>query len=285
MLKQSDSQFCYPGTLYSERMHQVNEAVAIRVFTFEPAIDTKSIPIVLVPGLATVIESFHGVLKGVSKNNPVLYIETREKSSSRLSGQVTFNMESLSDDVLSVIHTSGFEENNYVLAGYSLGATAIVDCYQKLLKKPICVILIEPTPVFRLPIWSPILLYLAVPLYGILKPFAKWYLRNFKINVKDDHEILQITYRALDQADPHKLKNTLLSISGYTSWNRIATVDCPVLVVATSKDTMHEHSDIEKMAGMFVKSEYTDMENNTRTHSEEMAAVILEYVKKISKAC
>jgi pimeloyl-ACP methyl ester carboxylesterase len=263
-------------------MHQVNEAVAIRVFTFEPAIDTKSIPIVLVPGMATVIESFHGILKGVSKNNPVLYIETREKSSSRLSGQVKFDMESLGDDVISVIDKSGFEENNYVLAGYSLGATAIVDCYQKLLKKPICVILIEPTPVFRLPIWSPILLYLAVPLYSILKPFAKWYLRNFKINALDDHEILQITYRALDQAEPRKLKNTLLSISGYASWNRIETVDCPVLVVATSKDTMHEHSDIEKMAGMFVKSEYTDMENNTRTHSEEMATVILEYVKKIS---
>lgn len=266
-------------------MHQVNDWVAIRVLTFEPAIDTKSIPIVIVAGMATVIESFHGILKGVSKNNPVLYIETREKSSSRISGQVKFNMESLGDDILSIIHNSGLDENNYVLAGYSLGATAIVDCYLKLLKKPKCVILIEPTPVFRLPTWSPVLLYLAVPLYGILKPFAKWYLRNFKINARDDQEILQITYRALDQADPLKLKNTLDSISGYTSWNRIETVDCPVLVVATSKDTMHEHSDIEKMAGMFVKSEYIDMENNTRTHSEEMASVILEYVKKINKTC
>jgi hypothetical protein len=54
----------------------------------------------------------------------------------------------------------------------------------------------------------------AVIFSTVLKPTAKWYLRNFTINVKEDKEMYKYSSLALDNADPLKLRDTIPAIAG-----------------------------------------------------------------------
>lgn len=280
---QDYQQYCHPGTHCSEQMLPVNERVSLRMLSFLPASGPGNAPIVMVAGLSSVIESFKDVLVEITKDFPVYYIETREKSSSKISGKVRFDVETIGMDIEVVLRKLGIKENNYTLMGYSLGATVIVDRFANLTPRPGCILLMEPTPVFHYPKWSLLLIRFAVPLYPVLKPFAKWYLRNFQINTKEDREMALISSRALDQADPFKLKSTILSIANYTVWHRLGSVDCPVLIVATSKDKFHVHEEITRMTGSLKECGLIDMENNKRTHSAEMVMVIRNYINSLNK--
>ena len=273
--------YCYPGTRYSERMFDLDDQVSLRVISFEPSTASHNIPIVMVVGLSTMIESFRDILVELTKDFPVHYIETREKKSAKIKGRISFDVQAFGMDVVKIVSMLGVEANNYVLMGYSLGATAIADCHEYIESKPKCLLLMEPTPAFHYPKWSLRLIRFAVPLYFILKPAAKWYLRRFRINTKEDMEMYLISSRALDNADPLKLKNTILAIAGYSVWQRLETIECPALIVATSKDGLHDHEDIIRMTNGIKYAKYLDLETNKRTHDAEMAIVIRNYVNNL----
>lgn len=143
-------------------------------------------------------------------------------------------------------------------------------------------LLMEPTPVFHYPRWAlHTIRLLAVPVYPVLKPFAKWYLRTFTIDTKEDQELALISSRALDNADPRKLKNCILAIASYQVWPRLPEVDCPSLIIATSKDRFHVHEEINRMARTLRHCGIIDMENNKRTHDKEMGEVVRAYVESV----
>jgi pimeloyl-ACP methyl ester carboxylesterase len=271
-------QYCQQGTKCVERMIKVNENVSLNVVSFSPANNSNYCPIVMLGGLATLIESFRPLLGELTKDCEVHYIETREKSSSQISGKAKFDIETVGLDIVSIIQTLELKENNYMLFGYSFGATVIIDSYCHLESKPQCMLLLSPTPTFNYPAWSLPIIRLAVPLYPLLKPTAKWYLRNFQINRKEDNEMYLISSRALDKADPQKLKSTILSVVNYIVWERLKLIQCPTLIVATSKDGLHVHEDIKRMENFIKKSDYIDLENNKRSHSAELAIIIRNYL-------
>ncbi len=280
-LQSAFGSFAHPGTSIIESYLRVEDDVHIRTLCFKPAEKTDAMPMVLVTGLSTVIESFRGIMQGITAHHPVIYVETREKPSSRVTGTCSFDMDAFSADVCAAVAHHGLEENGYILAGYSLGAAAIMHGYAELHAKPHCVILAEPVPAFRFPAWSKPIVKGAVPLYPVVKPFVKWYLRNFMIDTKKDVEVMRIVERALDSADPVKLRNTMLAISGYEAWDRLDRIDRPTLIVATSRDTLHNHDDILRMSSLLQYSEWVDMEDNKRSHSREMAEVMRDYFRKI----
>jgi pimeloyl-ACP methyl ester carboxylesterase len=271
----------FTGTLITENMVEVAANVAIRLVTFTPEAGTTGMPVVMVVGLATRMESFRDILMELSKHVTIFYIETREKSSSEISGKACFDMNEHGRDIAKVIAGLDLFSAQYALMGYSFGATAILEAYPLLPAKPRAVLLMEPTPAFRYPAWAKLLIRLAVPLYPVMKAFAKWYLRQFYINTKDDAEMAVISSRALDHADPQKLRDSILAIAGYEVWDRLALVECPALIVATSKDGLHTHADIMRMATSLKKCSYVDMETNKRSHSAELAVVTLDYLEGI----
>jgi hypothetical protein len=73
----------------------------------------------------------------------------------------------------------------------------------------------------------------------------------------------------------------MLAISGYEAWDRLDRIDRPTLIVATSRDTLHNHDDILRMSSLLQYSEWVDMEDNKRSHSLEMAEVMRDYFRKI----
>jgi pimeloyl-ACP methyl ester carboxylesterase len=278
------TQVVHPGTGIETRNVAVDGHVSIRTIRFTPRAPGlgRRPPIVLVSGLSTVIESFKGVLVGLTETHTVVYVETREKPSSHISGKAGFDLDGFAADVEAAVSAHGFGTDGYVLIGYSLGAAAIMHGFAGLSRKPLCVILAEPTPVFRIPRWAIPLAHIGVPFFPAVRSFALWYMRNFKIDTEGDEEIMNIVRRALGSADPVKLRNTIASIAGRDMWDKLPLIDRPTLVVATSRDTLHEHSDIVRMGELLPDAELVDMEDNTRTHSAEMAQVAGDYLDRVT---
>ena len=120
------SEFCNPGTEYRDEMVSVSPNVSLRVVTFSPPQPSKNPPIVFVPGWITQMNSWQEVLRALTKDCTVYYIETREKISSRVKGKVAYSVEALAKDIAAFILNHGLKRNEYILFGSSLGATAMM---------------------------------------------------------------------------------------------------------------------------------------------------------------
>ncbi|MCX6225536.1 MAG: alpha/beta hydrolase [Bacteroidia bacterium] len=270
--------YCCPGTHISGQWFSVEDHVALRIVTFTPPGESKYYPVVFISGLASVLEGFKETLIGLTRDFQVYYVDTREKSSSRITGKVRFDVETFSSDLCVLVRLLGLEDGKYSMFGYSLGATVIVDSYTRLDAKPYCALLLEPNATFNYPAFAVVIMKLELPLLYLFKPVVKWYIRHFRINRKEDYDMYLISARSLDNAHPVRLRKTALGISGYKIWDKLGDFSCPTLIVGTSKDHFHSHDEVKRMIENLKNCTYTDLETNRRTHSAELGIVIRQYI-------
>jgi pimeloyl-ACP methyl ester carboxylesterase len=276
------SEFCHPGTEYRDEMVPVSPTVSLRVVTFSPSEPSNNPPIVFVPGWITQMISWQEVLRELTKDFTVYYIETREKISSNIKGKVAYSVEALAKDTAAFISDHRLTKNGYILFGSSLGATAILDACRFIQQSPLCLILIGPNAVFRVPKFGMVIIHAFYPgFYLIIKPFIKWYLKNFRLNTDADYAQYQKYSQNLDAADPWKLKRAALAFSKYEVWDLLDTIDVPTLIIGASKDTLHEPKNLEKMVSMMRNATYLDLETNKKTHSKQMVDAMRQYIAQI----
>jgi pimeloyl-ACP methyl ester carboxylesterase len=274
--------YCAEGVRFHEDRIAVSERVSLRVVTFEPPGQSGNPPVVFVPGWITLMAAWRDVLREMTKDFTVHYVETREKISSSVTGKVPYTVEALGGDVVSFVSRLGLEEGKYVLFGSSLGATALLDCVRFLEKKPMCLALVGPNAEFRVPRFGmAIVRSFYPPFYSAIKPFVKWYLRNFRLNVKSDAAQYRKYCDNLDAADPWKLKKAALAFSKYEVWDLLPEINIPVLIIGASKDKLHEPENLKKMTAMLPAASNVDLETNKGTHSAEMVHAMRKYLSDI----
>ena len=181
--------YCDPGVLSKEMRIQTEKHVNLRVIHFSPPEKTVYPPVIMVVGLGTFIQSFKGIVSGMTRYFELYYVETREKVSSELSGPVDFDIQTVSKDIINIVHALLPGQNDYILFGYSYGATVLTESYPHLNRKPSALLLLSPTPHFYYPKWSLPLIKRAPSFFPVIKFVAKWYLRNFVINQKEDKDM------------------------------------------------------------------------------------------------
>ena len=272
------SDYCHPGVTWKAGWYEVSGQVSLFVVSFNPPAEMDTPAIVMISGLASVIDGFREVLIELTRDFTVHFVDTREKGTSRLKGKLKFDVESFGSDITTLVRLLNLEEGKYCLFGYSLGATVIVDSYRNLQVKPLKAVLLEPNATFDYPKFAVAVMKLNLPLLYLLKPLVKWYILHFRINRKDDYEMYVISARSLDNAHPIRLRKTALAISSYRIWDKLAYIDCPVLIVGSSKDRFHNHEDTMKMVAGIRNTTYIDLENNKRSHSAEMGRVMRRYL-------
>lgn len=273
------SAYCSPGTAIKEEMIAVSGNVSLRVITFKPPLPGHNPAIVFIAGWVSLIEGWQSVLQEMTRDFTVIYLETREKISSRVAGKVGYGVEDIGRDIAAAIKRFDLEEGRYILFGSSLGATAILDCCRNLERMPLGLVLVCPNAVFRVPaIWRVIIRMLPPSLFSFFKPLAKWYLRTFRLDVKNDYAQYEKYCNTLDAADPWKLKKGVIAVWHYQVWDLLAAIELPTLIVSASKDKLHEPGNLKKMAGMIKNAVYIDLETNSRTHSEMIVQEMRKYI-------
>jgi pimeloyl-ACP methyl ester carboxylesterase len=272
------------GASVQDRMVEVSETVSLHVISFIPATEDRRPPIVFVAGWISQIFGWKDVLLEMTKYHTVHYVETREKITSCVKGAIDCRVEAIGDDIVKLIERLDLLENNYVLFGSSLGATAIVECYRHLTRKPLALALVGPNAVFYVPrIWKAIVTLFYPPLYALIRPPVKWYLKTFRLDVRTDRAQYEKYCIALDEAEPWKLKNAVIGVWNYRIWDRLASLDCPVLLIGASRDVLHEHENLTRMATMIPQATVIDLETNSRTHSASMVVELNSYLRNLSQ--
>ncbi len=254
------------------------EGHALRVIRFSPEQPPILPPVLFVPGLASVLDNFTGTLRELTRHALVYYLETREKSSSRLKGRADFSLPALARDVIASIQELELKTGEYILAGYSLGAAAILEGLPELPANPAAVILTEPNASFPFPSWLLFLARFATFLYRPVKPFLKWYIRTFRVDMENDRELYDLNCRILDQADPKKISAVVRAISTYQARPQPPSEPVPVLVIGASKDLFHNFDDSRGIAEALPGSTYLDMETNARTHGPEWVHELIRFI-------
>lgn len=275
--------YCAPGTTIRVEMVRVTPNVSLRVITFTPASPSPDPTIVFVAGWISLIRGWAKVLREMTKDFRVYYVETREKISSHIEGRMKFGVEEIGDDIVSLVEQLGIDD--YVLFGSSLGATAIIDCYRSLKPKPRGLILIAPNAVFRVPLsWKIIVTFFYTPLYALIRPSVKWYFRTFRLDIRSDLAQYEKYCEALDAADPKKLKSAVRSVWSYEVWDKLGSIDCPVLVVNASLDKLHEPENLRRIAGGLRNAAEVDLSTNAQTHDKPVVDALRAFLQNLPSA-
>jgi pimeloyl-ACP methyl ester carboxylesterase len=271
--------FCAPGATVREEWVKIDENVRLRVFVFHPARSTGQPAVVFVAGWMSLIDGWEKVLREMTRDFVVYYLETREKKSSIVKGHAGYSISDIGMDVVKLVDYYGLKKGQYVILGSSLGATAIVECSRFFNVSPRALVLISPNAVFRVPRFAKILIRIFYPpMFVLFRPFVKWYLKTFRLDMAADEAQYLKYCRTLDNADPRKSKKTVMALWNYRIWDKLEQVEFPALIVGASKDRLHEPENTRRMVNLMPGSTYLDLETNARNHSKEVVEQIRSYL-------
>lgn len=276
------SDYCAPGTKWTEQMVSVSDNVSLRVIEFHPQNKTTQPTVLFIAGWISLMKGWKIVLREMTKDFNIIYVETREKFSSQVSGKAEFSVEAIAQDIVTLVGKFKLEKDKYIIFGSSLGGTSILESYRDLKTLPLCFVLLGPNAEYRAPWWWIVIIHLFwTRLYGIIKPFVKWYMRKFRLDVETDRAQYEKYCNALDAADPKKLKPAALALVKYKVWDILEHIGLPVLIIGASKDLLHEPENLIKIDQMLPNSTYLDMETNTYAHGPEMVVELRKYIKTL----
>ena len=276
------SDYCIPGTKWTEQMISVSDNVSLRVIEFYPQKSTTLPTVLFIAGWISLMKGWKIVLREMTKDFHVIYVETREKISSQINGKAEFSVEAIAQDIVTLVDKYKLEKDKYIIFGSSLGGTSILESYKDLKKLPLCFALLGPNAEYLVPWWGKILIRVVWPkLINMLKPFVKWYLRKFRLDVETDRAQYEKYCNALDAADPKKLKPAAKALSKYKVWGILKDIDLPVLIIGATKDLLHEPENLIKMDKMLPNSVSLDMETNTYAHGSEMVVELRKYIASL----
>jgi len=277
------SQYTESSTTVNEYMVQMSDGVSLKIIDFTPRNVSPEKPVILfVAGWISLISGWKGVLKILTEEYRVLYLESREKQSSIVPDvkKTSFNMERLKLDIGEIIEKVIPASAKFILAGSSLGASAILEYCGSEGRKPESSVLVGPNAEFRFPrILGSIIPAIHPAIYSLFKPVIKWYLKNFRLDKKNSMEQIKKYENTLDCADPYKLKANALAIKNYKIWDHIEDITIPSLIIGATTDTLHGTENIKKLIDALPCSMYIELKSNMETHSEKAGHVIVDYIK------
>lgn len=271
------------STTVKEYMVDVSDGVSLKIVDFTPRNVSQEKPVILfVAGWISLISGWKDVLKVLTAEHRVIYLESREKQSSTVPDvkKVSFSIERLKLDIGEVIEKVIPLSGKFILAGSSLGASAILEYCGSEKQKPLSAVLIAPNTEFRFPkILGTIIPAIHPSLYFTVKPVIKWYLRNFRLDKKNCKEQIEKYENTIDCADPYKLKANALAIRNYAIWDRIDNITVPCLIIGATTDTLHDTENIKHLLKILPDSTYIELKSNMETHSEKAGRIIVEYIQ------
>lgn len=267
-----------------EYMVDVSDGVSLKVIDFSPQNVSAGRPVIFfVAGWISLISGWKEVLKVLTARHKIIYLESREKHSSIVPDvkKVSFSMERLKLDIGEIIDKAIAPSEKFVLAGSSLGASAILEYCGSQKRKPSSAVLIGPNTEFRFPkVLGSIIPAIHPSLYLAVKPLIKWYLRNFRLDKKNSKEQIEKYEKTLDCADPYKLKANALAIRNYTIWNHLGNIDIRCLILGAAKDKLHDLENMKRLMKIIPDCTYIELDSNMETHSEKAGCIIDEYIQK-----
>ncbi len=123
------------GRVADEHWIEVEAGVSIRVLAWNAeGIEPDSGTVVMVPGWGSLFEGWRPLVTEWVKSRHLIYIETREKASSKFNRRISkddFSIERHSKDIAAVLEALDVDQGNIDWYSSSLGSTLLIDAFEK----------------------------------------------------------------------------------------------------------------------------------------------------------
>ena len=272
------------GANAEEFFVEVAPNISIRVLRWVPADSSASSldPAVVVPGWGSVFEGWRPLLTEWVSRRPIVYIETREKKSARITrkvGREDFEMRHHGHDVAAVLGKLGIDSAEVDWFSSSLGATLLIDAYQNDVLAGRSSILLAPNPDFEFPLWARILLKMPLPkfIHPALVRFAVWIVER-----RTKEEGQRIRYRrALMSQDLERLLLSSRANIRYSLPQDLSSASVPCAVMTASSDTLHGMDKVLDIVDRLPNAVLIEVPSNQYAHEADVLAEIEEFQSSI----
>ena len=273
-----------PGANAEELFVEVAPNISVRVLRWVPA-DSSAASLdsaVVVPGWGSVFEGWRPLLTEWVSRRPIVYIETREKKSARITRKVRredFEMRHHGHDVAAVLDKLGIDSNEVDWFSSSLGATLLIEAYQGGVLGVRSSILLAPNPDFEFPLWARIVMSLPIPrfIHPALMRFTVWL-----VDRRTKEEGQRIRYRRTLLAQ--NLNRMLLSARSnmrYRLPEDLSDVSVPCAVMTASSDTLHDMDKVLNIVNKIPGAVMIEVPSNQYAHEADVLVEIEEFHSSI----
>jgi pimeloyl-ACP methyl ester carboxylesterase len=264
------------GVRFFERKLSIEDGVDLRLFEWQPGGEDQADPIFFVAGWISLVTGWRPLLEHLVQTRPVYYLETREKRSaeidSRLMRPESFSIPRLAEDLVVAADRLGLDERRTVLFGSSMGSNAILEALKKSRLSAQAAFLVGPNAEFHFPWWGRPLVHLPAWVYSLAKPFVLWYLRNFRVNAREDPDQMARYVRTVQSADPKRIMLSARAVIDYRALPGLETISTPVAVAYAGSDTLHGEDEVRRLVDAMPRGVAVSCPSNTYMHTAAVAA-------------
>ena len=259
------------GTKIKTSYIEVSNGIQLFQVHFKPKKITNYPPVIFIPGWGSFIQGWKIVLREMSKDFEIYYLETREKSSAIHKKEQEITIENIGDDIARVTALINLKDDGFIALGSSMGATAILDAMAEEKFSPSLAVLIGPNIEFNIPRFLIIILsIIPVQFYKVIRPFAKWYLKKKYIDMDSDSKQYDKYSYVLDNVHFDRTRRSALSFKKYSFETKIEQIKKRILVFSGDKDILHNYERTVDMVRRIKGSKLINLKTNDKTHSAEM---------------
>lgn len=270
------------GVRFAESRLSVEDGVDLRFFEWKPGRDTGAEPILFVAGWISLVTGWRPLLEHLVQTRPVYYLETREKRSAkidrRLMRPASFTIPRLAEDLIVAADQLGLAGDRTVLFGSSMGSNAILEALKNGRLSAKAAFLVGPNTEFFFPWWGRPLVHLPAWIYNVAKPFVLWYLRNFRVNAREDPDQMERYVRTVRSADPRRIMLSARAVIDYRALPGLETISTPVAVAYAGSDILHGEEEVRRLVEAMPRGTAVSCPSNTYMHTAAVAADLERYL-------
>jgi pimeloyl-ACP methyl ester carboxylesterase len=252
----------------------VEDGVSLRLYEWRPESDNGADPILFVAGWISLVTGWVPLLDKLVQTRPVYYLETREKESAEISGQLmrpeSFSIPRLADDLITVSDQLGLDQERTVLFGSSMGSNAILEALKRDRLTAKGAFVIGPNAEFHFPWWGRPLVHLPPWVYTAAKPYVLWYLRTFRVNAREDPAQMARYVRTIRAAVPQRIMLSARAVINYDAMPGLETISSPVAVAYAANDTLHGEEEIRRIVDAMPRGVAVSCPTNTYMHTADV---------------
>ena len=256
-----------------ENFFLASDGSEIRVLTSKPQEKlSNGYTLLLLPGWNTVVPGWDKVLMEATRDFDILYLESREKGSSKLVKKPKNNPDRLSSDIQEVLNEFKINQKKLIIFSSSFSILFAADGLAKNKFESFLTIFLGPS--WRLtmpPLTRYIMFVLPSSLLGPTRPIWRWWIKRRK---SEDPEQAAKYIRALEEADAKKWGTVAKRFAFVRFRDTYEKIEDHIVVIGMEKDKMHKAQEAKDISNLLKNSTYIDMETNKKTHSVEMVEEI-----------
>ena len=268
--------FWEPGV--GDEIYVPVEGAEIRVFHFRGQDGGARRPVVLVPGFGVIPVGFQDFFASVYGMTELYYVETREKSSSRIAaGRADMSVSRSARDLAQAFSFLGLEGRDFLLVAPCWGAAI---CLQGLIEGSLhapTFLMADPMHTLWFPKWvlryvSP---FLPVGIVRLLRPlFARAMIGDME----------EPTQRARAHAfvygaDIWKWKKSAEAARDFELYGRLGSIVREVFVLNGTRDKIHDQRDYPRMAAEMPLGRFIYMPTGEANRERLFGAAALEFAR------